>query len=121
MAALLGGFLYSRLAVVPASRELPAASRDLLGDRAAAAYRPLAWAAIAGLLISGTYNLLNMPGHTPRYHMILGFKLLLAAHVFAIAVLASRPKNARRARLATGAIISGLAIVLISAYLRRIF
>jgi hypothetical protein len=67
------------------------------------------------------YNLFANPGHSARYHMLLGVKLLLALHIFAVAMLATQPKNPRRARLLTGAAISGLAIILISAYLRRIF
>ena len=53
--------------------------------RAAAAFRPLVLAAIAGLLVSGIYNILSNPGHTVKYHMLLGIKLLLVMHVFAVA------------------------------------
>jgi hypothetical protein len=56
-----------------------------------------------------------------RYHIVLGIKLVLVAHVFAVALLIVQPKNPRRVRLMTGAFLSGLAIILISAYLRRIF
>jgi hypothetical protein len=41
--------------------------------------------------------------------------------VFAIAFLATQPNNPRRGRQMTGAAISGLVILLISAYLRRNF
>jgi hypothetical protein len=53
--------------------------------------------------------------------MLLGIKLLLVMHVFAVAILISRPHNPRRARMMAGAAISGLAIIAISAYLRHIF
>ena len=29
------------------------------------------------MIVSETYNLLTNPGHTPKYHMLLGIKLLL--------------------------------------------
>ena len=74
-----------------------------------------------GLIVSGTYNLLTNPGHTPKYHMLLGIKLMLVLHVFAVALLITQPKNPRRARMMTGTLISGLIILAISAYLRRIF
>jgi uncharacterized membrane protein len=121
MATLVGGLLYARLAMTPAAGALPAEQSSKLGEKAAAAFRPLAVAAISGLVISGVYNVLSAPGHTVRYHMILGIKLLLVAHVFAVAILIVQPGNPRRTRLMTGGFISGLAIVLISAYLRRIF
>jgi hypothetical protein len=53
--------------------------------------------------------------------MLLGVKLLLAMHVFAVGILISRPHNPRRGRMMTGAAISGLAIIAIAAYLRHIF
>lgn len=121
MAALVGGMLYARLAALPAGGELEAGTRTKLGDREAALYRPWLIAAMIGLVVSGLYNMLSTPGHTPRYHVLLGIKLLLAAHVFAAALLATRAGNERRARLLAGAAISGLAILLIAAYLRRIF
>jgi hypothetical protein len=61
------------------------------------------------------------PGHTPTYHILLGVKLLLVMHVFAVAFLVTQPKNPRRARLMAGTVVSGLIIIAISAYLRRIF
>jgi hypothetical protein len=90
-------------------------------EATAAGFRPLAFAAIGALLLSGLYNLFSHPGHSPRYHMMLGIKMLLALHVFAVALVATQPKNSRRSRLLTGTIVSGLAIVIISAFLRRIY
>jgi hypothetical protein len=74
-----------------------------------------------GLILSGTYNLLTNPGHTPKYHMIFGIKILLVLHVFAVALLITQPKNPRRARMMTGMLVSGLIILAVSSYLRRIF
>jgi hypothetical protein len=78
-------------------------------------------AAIAGLLVSGMYNILSSPGHSVRYHIALGIKVLLAVHVFAVSLLIVQPNHPRRARLMTGALLSGFTIILISVYLRRIF
>ena len=52
---------------------------------------------------------------------LFGIKILLALHVFAVAFLITKPVNPRRSRMMTGTIISGLIILAISAYLRRIF
>lgn len=121
MATLIGGILYGRLVMTPALSSLSKDTGEALEGKAAAAYRPLVLAAVCGLIISGTYNILTNAGHTPRYHMLLGIKLLLALHVFAVAFLITKPQNPRRARMMTGTLISGLIIVAISAYLRRIF
>jgi len=121
MATLIGGMVYARLAMMPAIRAMsPEANRALNRD-VAAAYRPMVVTAIAGLVLSGLYNLRVNPGHSPRYHMVLGVKLLLALHVFAAAILITKPENPRRERMMTGVVISGLMILAISAYLRRIF
>jgi len=116
MAALVGGMIYGRL-VERMARE----SGDPISGRAAAAYRPVVLMAVAGLVVSGLYTLLTNPGHSPRYHMLIGIKVLLALHIFAVAFLITKPENPRRGRMMTGAMISGLIIIAISAYLRRIF
>ncbi len=121
MATLVGGILYARLVMAPAIAELSPESGKSLGNRAAAAYRPLVIAAMIGLIMSGIYRLLITPGHTALYHALLGIKLLLVLHVFAVALLICKPDNARRARMMTGVIVSGLCIIAISAWLSRIF
>ncbi len=121
MAALVGGILYARLAALPAAATMDPGLEGRMGDREAALYRPWLVAAMAGLVFSGLYAIVSAPGHTHRYHVLLGIKLFLAAHVFATALMASRPGNTHRARLMTGAAVSGLLVVLIAAYLRRIF
>jgi uncharacterized membrane protein len=118
---LIGGTLYARLVLAPRLQAVSSETRDSLDSAAAAGFRPLVFAAIGGLLISGLYNVFSNPGHTARYHMMLGIKILLALHVFAVSILSAQPKNPRRTRLMSGALISGLAIILISAYLRRTF
>ena len=121
MATLIGGIIFGRLVMTPSAGGMSAETRGALGERAAAAFRPLVAAAIAGLLVSGLYNILSNPGHSVHYHMFLGIKLLLVMHVFAVSWLIVQPNNQRRARMMTGALISGLIIIAISAYLRHNF
>src|SRR5271157_4595888 len=121
MATLIGGMIFGRMVMAQAAEGLSPDSRESFMDRAAMLYRPLVFTAMGCLLISGTYNILTNLGHTPLYHMLLGIKLLLVMHVFAVAVLVTRPHNKRRARMMAGAAISGLIIIAISAYLRHIF
>jgi len=121
VATLIGGMIFGRLVMTPATGALAPETCASLDERAAAAFRPLVAVGVAGLLISGIYNVLSSPGHTVKYHMFLGIKLLLVMHVFAVAWLVVQPNHPRRARLMTGAFLSGLCIILISAYLRRIY
>ena len=121
MATLIGGIIYGRLVMAPAISTLAPDARESLAETAAALFRPFVFAAIGGLVISGTFNLLTTTGHRPTYHMLFGVKMLLALHVFAVAILIVQPKNPRRVRMMTGALISGLIILVIAAWLRRIF
>jgi putative copper export protein len=118
VAALVGGILYGRLVMLPASAALAPDAREALADRAAVAFRPFVLAAIGGLVVSGLFHILTNPGHTTKYHVLLGIKLLLVLHVFAVALLIARPGHPRRARMMTGVAISGLAIIAIAVYLR---
>jgi len=121
VATLIGGMIFGRFVMTEAAGGLSPEARESFLDRAALLYRPLVYAAMAGLLISGSYNILTTPGHRPLYHMLLGVKLLLAMHVFAVAILIARPHNKRRGRMMAGAAFSGLAIIAIAAYMRHIF
>jgi hypothetical protein len=121
MAMLIGGILYGRLVMLPSSAALAADAREALADRAAVAFRPFVVAGICGLVVSGVYNILTHPGHRPIYQVLLGIKVLLALHVFAVALLIVRPGHPRRARMMTGAAISGLVIIAIAAYLKHIY
>ena len=117
---LIGGILYARFVLTPAGQSLSPDARTTLDEGAAARFRPLIFTAITGLVLSGIYNFLSKPGHSARYHMLFGFKMLLALHVFSVAILVTAPHNPRRARQLFGAAISGLIIILISAYLKGI-
>jgi uncharacterized membrane protein len=118
---LIGGMIFGRMVMWTSAQSLAPDAREGLSERAAAHFRPLMITAMTFLVISGIYNLLSNPGHTVLYHALLGIKLLLVAHVFAVAILVGQPGNKRRGRQMAGAAISGLVIIGISAYLRRIF
>lgn len=115
---LVGGVLAWRFAAIPATDALASETRDKVGNAMAAAWRPFLILAIAGLLISGTYNFLHKTGLTPAYHAVFGIKIMLALHVFAAAYLATGAHNAKRSRQLLGVAISGVTIVILSAVLR---
>jgi uncharacterized membrane protein len=121
VATLIGGMLYGWLVLVPATAAMATEARKALADRAAALYRPLVFAAIAALIVSGGYNLATNPGHNVRYYILFSLKLLLVAHVFAVGIVLVTKNPEHRGRIFGGAAISGLLIILISAYLRRTF
>ena len=121
VAALIGGILYARAVLAPASQPLGPEAQRGLAERTAVRFRPLVYSSIAALIVSGLYRIISTPGHSPRYHALLGVKLLLAAHVFAVSALIVKKDSPRRTRLMTGAAISGFAIIAIASYLRRIF
>jgi len=117
VATLIGGWLV----LVPATAVLAVDARKALYERTAALFRPLVFGAIAALLVSGGYTLATNPGHNISYYVLLGIKLLLVAHVFAVGILLVTKNPEHRGRLLAGSAISGLIIILISAYLRRNF
>ncbi|MCX6627760.1 MAG: hypothetical protein NTW28_09040 [Candidatus Solibacter sp.] len=117
---LIGGIVYARFVMIPAGRSLLPDARTALDEGAAAHFRPMVYAAMAGLVLSGIYNYLLKPGHSVLYSALFGVKMLLALHVFSVGILVAAPKNPRRARQLFGAAISGLTILLISAYLKGI-
>jgi uncharacterized membrane protein len=121
VAGLIGGMIYGRLVMTTSAGELASESRQALDERTAALFRPIVVAAIVCLTLSGVYNVFTHAGHSPRYHILLGVKLLLALHIFASGILITQPHNHRRGRQMAGAALSGLAIIAISAYLRTIY
>jgi hypothetical protein len=117
-AALIGGALAWRFGAMPGIQLLEAGTRAKVDNAISAAWRPVAISAIAGLLITGVYNLMHRPVQTKTFHILFGIKMLLALHVFAVSVLATRADNARRSRQLTGIVISGVLILIISAAFR---
>ncbi len=126
-AVLVGGTIYARAVTVPELQLLTDEERRDAWAVLIARFRPLVFSAIAGLVVSGLYTFLTHPGHTRLFHMWFGVKLLLAAHVFATSIMAvSAPsdkpgEDTRRIRRLTGVVISGLAVFLVAAFLRRIY
>lgn len=117
---LIGGVLYARLVVAPAVASLGAGEQEALGDAMAARFRSLLYLAVLFLLASGIYNLFLNLGRGPVYQSLLGIKMLLALHVFAVGFLIVKPKNPKRTRQLTGIMISGVIIIVISAVLRQL-
>ena len=117
---LIGGVLYARLIVAPAAASLAAAEQEVLGDAMAARFRALLYLAVLFLLASGVYNLFLNLGRGPLYQSLLGIKMLLVLHVFAVGFLIVKPKNPKRTRQLTGIMISGVIIIVISAVLRQL-
>jgi uncharacterized membrane protein len=120
MVVLIGGVLYARFVIVPALTSLPAQDQDTLGAAMAARYRSLLYLAMLLLTGTGIYNMVMNLGRGPVYQALLGVKMLLVLHVFAVGFLIVKPKNPKRARMMTGIVISGLIIIAISAVLRQL-
>ncbi|MCC6591129.1 MAG: hypothetical protein IT168_30870 [Bryobacterales bacterium] len=80
----------------------------------------LAVTAAVAIVLSGLYNLLTKVNTPKPYHMVFGIKFLLALHVLAVGVMAAKANvdEQKRQRWLTSVSISGLAIALLSAYLR---
>ena len=120
VATLVGGILYARFVIAPSESFLPAEARVTLDERAARHFRPVVFTAIVCLVVSGIFNYMTKTGHSPLYHALFGIKILLALHVFSVAILIAQPGNKRRNRQMSGAAISGLIVILISNYLKGI-
>jgi uncharacterized membrane protein len=116
--ALAGGALLWRFAAIPATEPLADDTRRKVGDAIARAWRPVILLASAGILVSGIYNFLRKKGLPPAYHAIFGIKVLLALHVIAVLIVASKPGNEKRSRQLLGVIFSAVIIVSLSAVLR---
>jgi hypothetical protein len=115
---LVGGAILWRFAAIPGIQLLESDTRVKVDNAIAAAWRRKVVLSILGLLISGIYNLMNRAVPTQRFHILFGIKMLLALHVFAVALGVTRPNNPRRARRLTGIAISGVVILIISAAFR---
>lgn len=119
---LIGGFIFARFAVAPALASLPEGERKTTDARVVAGFRPLLYVVLGTVLVSGLYNYLSKTNPPPRYHMILGIKLLFVLHIFAVSILYTLPTAtpAKRSRWLTGMIVSGLIIIALADYLRFI-
>jgi uncharacterized membrane protein len=124
--ALLGGIVYARQVLVPTFNALPEEVRLEAAGRAQKRYRSTLFSLLVLIVGSGFYNLLGGPKHTYAYQMWFGIKMLLVAHIFSAAILwvtspygDVRVAGKSKHRLVSVA-ISGLIVVLISAYLRSL-
>jgi len=117
---LIGGILFWRFVMDPSTKKISPEDYVALEEGAASHFRPVVYTVMATLVLSGLYNYLVKGPHWAIYHMLFGIKILLALHVISVTILATAPNNSRRGRLLFGAAISGLTIVLISAYLKSI-
>jgi hypothetical protein len=124
--ALLGGIVYARQILVPTLNALPEEVRLEAAGRAQRKYRNTLFSLLVLIVGSGLYNLLGGPKHTYAYQMWFGIKMLLVAHIFSAAILwvtspygDVRVAGKSKHRLVSIA-ISGLIVVLISAYLRSL-
>jgi uncharacterized membrane protein len=124
--ALLGGIVYARQILVPTLNALPEEVRLEAATRAQRKYRSTLFTLLVLIVGSGFYNLLGGPKHTYSYQMWFGIKILLVAHIFSAAILwvtspygDVRVAGKSKHRLVSIA-ISGLIVVIISAYLRSL-
>ena len=124
--ALLGGMVYARQVLVPTINALPEEIRLEAAGLAQKRYRSTLFTLLVLIVGSGFYNLLGGPKHTYAYQMWFGIKMLLVAHIFSAAILwvtspfgDVRVAGKSKHRLVSAA-ISGLIVVLISAYLRSL-
>ena len=115
---LLGGIVFWRFVMDPSTKKITPEDYRELEEGAASHFRPLVYLVMVTLVLSGLYNYLAKPGHTRLYEILFGIKMLLVLHIFAAAILASRPGNARRSRQLTGIVISGIVVLIISAAFR---
>ena len=115
---IAGGLLGWKFATQPALDAAADDKRSALSDAAAAAWRPLAIFGVGGLLVSGLYNAANVRGASTVFYVALGIKLLLALHIFASVIMATKPGNPKRARQMAGAAWVAVVVVLISVLLR---
>ena len=117
---LVGGIVFWRFVMDPSTKKISPEDYRELEEGAATHFRPVVYTVMATLVLSGLYNYLIKPGHTAFYQALFGIKILFVLHILSVTILATAPNNARRGRLLFGAALSGLIVVLISAYLKGI-
>jgi len=136
----LGTTIAMRFAVLPALASLPNGAEVL--DRIRPGVKRVIHSALGVLILSGFYNyiMVSIPAvrnakkvgspalqqalQQPSYHMLMGMKIILAIVLFVIAILLLKPVPAfhenRKTWLSVNTVI-GLVILLLSAYLRRVW
>lgn len=105
---IVGGAIHARFFAI-AGKSVPGAAGRVLF-------------ALIVLLGSGIFQLVNRMPVPAYYHMIFGVKFLLFLHVGAVTLMVNRPgvDAAKRHRMLAGVAVSGVTVILISAFLRTI-
>lgn len=85
-------------------------------------YRLLLGAAMLSLVATGLVLWPARPAPRPTYHLWLGIKVLLAAHIFVVLLRSMMPGSPRpqKKRAFSGALVAGWIVLLIAAYLHQI-
>ena len=123
----VGGMAFLLFVLIPCLGNLQPAQRDLLSQQVAQRFRWIAWSAIALLLISGLFSIRQYYWELAwgKSWKILTVKIILSFVVFIIALALTLPFRwlerirARRRLWLSLAFGLAVAVILISAYLRR--
>jgi putative copper export protein len=125
----VGGLLFMLLVATPALQGLPNAAE--VADALRRRFKIVAHTAIGLLLLTGFYNYLIVAApkvetttFRAQYHMLMGTKILLSLVLFTISILLLRPTpamQANRRQWLTANALLGLLILLLAAYLRRLW
>jgi uncharacterized membrane protein len=121
---LLGGSTFIRFILLPEAERLPTEQHDQLRQGILVRWKRFVMAGITLLLVTGFYNYLSRESFPPRYHMLMGIKILLALGVFFLgsaltgrsAGLAAIRQNARTWLLVL--IVLATLVVAIAGYLK---
>jgi len=124
----LGGVVYARQVLSPVLSVLPENLRMQAAAGAQLRYRATLYTLLGLIVVSGLYNFLAYQGpkHPQAYHIWFGIKILLVLHILTSAILwATSPYGdvavaGKGKRRLSSIAISGLIVVLISAYLRSL-
>ena len=124
----LGGVIYARQVLVPVLNTLPEDIRMQSAAGTQIHYRSTLYVLLTLIVLSGLYNFLTFAGpkHSQAYQIWFGVKMLLVLHILATSILwATSPYGdvtvaGKSKRRLTSLAISGLIVVLISAYLRSL-
>ena len=126
----VGGLVFLRFVLIPSSEQLDAGARLQLLDQVQRRYRPILWACIGLLFITGLYNLgvvVVREGLTVKlYATIFLVKIVLAFIFFGLGFALTLPgdlfkglKNNRKQWLVVNSVVAVI-VVLLSAFLRRL-
>jgi len=124
----LGGVVYARQVLSPILSGLPEDLRMQAAAGAQLRYRATLYTLLGLIVVSGLYNFLSYEGpkHGQTYQIWFGIKILLVAHILTSAILWTTSPygdvtvGGKSKRRLADIGVSGLIVVLISAYLRSL-